>query len=84
MKLCKDCKHIRLGCQSWQDRLMYRLLCLPVNSPYIFAKCAIPVSTNTDPVSGEVDTKYYYCETQRKYDGDSSCGPEGKNWEAKE
>jgi hypothetical protein len=51
------------------------------NELFMYAKCDNPKTKTIDPVSGE--TKVYNCNTERASFTSSSCGPDGKHWEAK-
>lgn len=70
MKLCKDCKYMRIG-------LFNRLL-----DGYKYAKCIHPKVNKFLArylVSG--DSESYHCETERQFGND--CGHEGKLFEKK-
>jgi len=67
-KFCRDCKHI--------------ILHEPPQKDFGFARCGLaPLGANF--VSGE-SSGFRFCNVERKYDIEGSCGPEGRNFEPKE
>ena len=69
MKICRDCKYIKL-CPAMSSPF-YRKHVPIERKKYDYAGCTHPknTETTTNPVSGTVRTIYHFCEY---------CNPEGK------